>query len=170
MQIYFMRHGEAYSSSEDPKRSLNRRGIEQATQIAQFLKDQAIPIKAIYHSTKPRAIETAQIIAQAYPEVAAMYPLDQLGPDHNYKDLCDLISQWQEMPDGSLFVGHLPNLEILCNFLINNDIHSPSVGFATATVVGLTKTDHRWRLQCYIAPDLLAMHDNDPDQSWWLYS
>lgn len=66
IKLYLARHGETdgnaqqwYQGSTDMP--LNRRGIEQANCLSEFLKD--VPFAAVYSSTLSRAKKTAEIVA-----------------------------------------------------------------------------------------------------------
>ena len=67
-KLYLIRHGETDYNNEMRFQGqidipLNRKGIEQAEKVAEFLKD--IPLLAIYTSTLQRARTTAEIIGKA---------------------------------------------------------------------------------------------------------
>src|SRR5437764_14218951 len=60
--LYLVRHGEADSEDE-----LTDRGVRQAELVGRRLRD--LPFEAIHHSTQPRAVATAKIIAGFLPGV-----------------------------------------------------------------------------------------------------
>ena len=63
MRLYLVQHGEAMSKDENPERPLTAKGRKNVTKTAKFLKKKGIRVRKIFHSTKLRAKQTAQIIA-----------------------------------------------------------------------------------------------------------
>ena len=67
MPIYLVRHGDAVPeelAGSDRNRWLSEHGRDSARELAQRLRDQAIAIDAILTSPLPRAVQTAELIAQ----------------------------------------------------------------------------------------------------------
>jgi len=65
--LELVRHGQYERKSDRSTERLTPFGVEQAQLTAQRLR--SLPITAIHCSSLPRAVETAQIIAQAFPGV-----------------------------------------------------------------------------------------------------
>ena len=64
-ELLLVRHGEAMASSDNPERPLATHGHSQARRTAAILGDVKGQIDIIYHSSKKRAEETAEIIASS---------------------------------------------------------------------------------------------------------
>lgn len=65
--LHLARHGQYERKDSQPAERLTPLGVEQAQVAAQRLRP--LPITAIHSSSLPRAVETAEIIAQAFPDV-----------------------------------------------------------------------------------------------------
>jgi len=153
MQLYLVRHGEAYSQEENPERPLNDYGKQEVAKIGQFLKKTDIPIDYIYHSDKRRAKETAQILSQHLSMVHNVDHLSCLDPEENIEKLTNTIAY---LKDNTLLVGHLPNLELLCSFLLTQTYQKPIILLHTAAVACLKFEDPNWILKWLINPSLLT--------------
>lgn len=67
MRIYLVRHGDAVPeerAGSDRDRWLSERGRENARELARSLRAHAIEVDAILASPLPRAVQTAELIAQ----------------------------------------------------------------------------------------------------------
>lgn len=64
MAIYLVRHGETVPEEIDPKRPLSEKGRSQVEATARALLKEKAEIAEIWHSTKLRARQSAEIIAQ----------------------------------------------------------------------------------------------------------
>jgi serine/threonine-protein phosphatase PGAM5 len=65
--LALVRHGQYERKGGRPTEHLTPLGVKQAQLTAQRLR--SLPITAIHYSSLPRAVETAEIIAQAFPDV-----------------------------------------------------------------------------------------------------
>jgi serine/threonine-protein phosphatase PGAM5 len=65
--LELVRHGQYERKGDRSTERLTPFGVEQAQLTAQRLR--SLPITAIHYSSLPRAVETAEIIAQAFPDV-----------------------------------------------------------------------------------------------------
>lgn len=139
-----MRHGEAYSSEEDPQRGLNERGCSNIEKIAELLKSKNVSIDMIYHSDKLRAIQTAKIIAEKLSIVDKMKQHPFLDPECNVNQLSALFEQMEE---NTIFVGHMPNLEILMSYLLNSGTGNPDFFFLPGSIACLKYEDEEYSLE-----------------------
>ncbi|MDP8299148.1 MAG: histidine phosphatase family protein [Candidatus Tantalella remota] len=82
MRLYLVQHGKAMAKDQDPDRPLTVKGKEDSAKIAKFLNTAGISIDAIWHSTKTRAIETAQILAKELsPKEGTWQLIFEVTPD-----------------------------------------------------------------------------------------
>lgn len=151
--IYIMRHAHALSVQEDPSRSLSEQGIENARKIGNFFKKNAIVINSIFHSSVARAKQTAEIVAD---EVGLQHTLTYfpfLDPDMDVTQLSNMIGQ---MGDKVLLVGHLPNLELLSNYLLTYDYQHSTLSYMPAGVAAFTIQENRCMLEWFVNPLLVS--------------
>lgn len=153
MRLYLAQHGEATSEEADPKRPLTEKGKQDVTKTAKFLKASGINMDTIWHSTKTRAIETAQIFAQALSPKQGTEQREGLAPNDPVKKAFDNIAS--ENRD-IMIVGHLPFLQKLASLALVNSESSEMVGFRKGAVVCLEhKEANVWQLIFAITPDML---------------
>ena len=152
MELYLIRHGEAYSGEERFERPLNPRGQNEVLQIANYLKSEQCKVEHIYHSEKLRSIETAEIIANALALTTKLQLLPSLDPD---EDVFRLIGDLHEFSQNTIVVGHLPNLALLASFMLTGNITQPSVSFLTATTACFEQQNDSWKLKWSIDPQIL---------------
>lgn len=148
--IYFAQHGLALDKADDPERSLSDLGREQTEAIARQLHHAAIPISQILHSGKPRAAQTAEIIASIV-DVASASAIAHLSPN----DDVTLITQNLKV-NNALYIGHLPHLEKLVTYLVTNTKSEHIIEFQNSSIVCLQRNTNGYHIKWHLTPDLLA--------------
>lgn len=151
MELYLVQHAEAMSEQQDPSRPLTDRGKQDIIKVAEFVKRLNIRVKAIKHSDKLRAEQTAQELAKVIcsdkglEKAAGLAPNDDIGP------MKDTLAG---SGDNLMIVGHLPYLSRLLSCLISGDQNLKSVDFQMGCIVRLDRDDGRWCLKWMITPEL----------------
>ena len=74
MRVYLVQHGESRPEEEDPQRSLTDEGVRNVEKIARFLRPLGLKLETIWHSGKPRAQQTAELLADAVPSSQGILP------------------------------------------------------------------------------------------------
>jgi phosphohistidine phosphatase len=151
MKLYLMRHGQAAESCVDPTRGLTREGKADIKRIAHELAQKEIHIEKIFHSSKKRAQQTAEIVARIISPEIALQLHEHLKPTDDPKMLTPEINGWQK---DTLIASHLPFLPSLADLLTKDLLAKDTSGinFTPGTVVCLHKTaDSRWQLQWVIS-------------------
>ena len=152
MRLYLLRHGEPQPEKKDPRRRLTPRGKLDIATIGRFLEQNGLYIPEIWHSNKPRVIETAEIIARAVGttrllQKPGLAPLDHVGPIR-----ADLL----EREDDIMLVGHLPFLSRLANQLLGVQPEIEIFRFMTGEIACLERNAAKhWRMIFSIYPRLL---------------
>lgn len=125
MQIYIMRHGQAYTSgSVDALRSLTEQGKLEATVMTKWLKHQNIMLDQMIISPFKRAQETAQTVSCGYDEGLITTTLDFITPSGSAQALHDYIDGVcaSEKVEALLIVSHMPLVSYLVSKLtVEND-------------------------------------------------
>lgn len=141
MKLYLVRHGKYVSSESDPQEPLSAEGREETAAIAKKLKGKDCPIDEIWHSTKKRAKETAEIIAKTAGcpliEKEGLKPMDSIGPIVN-----TLVGTNKNL----MLVGHLPFMEKLLSLLLFGEEQASPVNFTNSCVLALEEVDHQWKI------------------------
>ncbi|MEA3492878.1 MAG: phosphohistidine phosphatase SixA [Candidatus Margulisiibacteriota bacterium] len=145
MKLYLGQHGEANPENIDPARGLTGKGIADTKKVADFSKN--IKVDEIWHSTKLRAKQTAEIFAKVLGKKA----IEQEGLRPN-----DPVSPIVKKIDRDLMVvGHLPFMEKISSFLITGSEDNRPVIFRQAGIVCLENTNSKWGLSWMVTPEVL---------------
>lgn len=154
MRLYLVRHGQAKPKADDPERHLTEAGVAQVHRTASFLHALEPAVGQVWHSGKPRAKQTADILAAALACRPAVAERAGLGPNDKTKALVKPIEQ--AAGQGLMIVGHLPHLGCLAGRLLAADKDAQWINFQTAGVAYLQKPDDHWELNWLISPQVLS--------------
>jgi phosphohistidine phosphatase len=122
VKIYLVRHGDAVPEEEagsDRDRWLSRRGRDAVRVLGRLLREQGLaiesPIEAIVCSPLPRAVQTAEILAEALEYIGVIESLRCFEPSGQPK-----IASQAVLGRGKsvLVVGHEPSLSNLGAYLL----------------------------------------------------
>ena len=151
--LYLVRHGEATSKEQNPKRPLTESGAKEVGQIATWFASSRLPVDEIRHSGKLRAQQTAEIFAQhlGLPELPAEMP--GLNPNDNVQPVVESLNRGTK---SLMLVGHLPFMGRLVGCLVGGDSEQTVAHFDAAGVVVLQRNDDRWSIVCALSPQLLG--------------
>ena len=139
MNVYLVRHGKAKSEEEDARRPLSGSGIAEVEAVAEHIATTwDIHPSRIYHSTKLRAKQTAEIIADALKKTDSLEEAEGLKPLDDPRTWADRI---EAMEDDVMLVGHLPYMGKLASYLLVNNPNASTVTFQTATALHLRRDD-----------------------------
>jgi phosphohistidine phosphatase len=154
MRLYLVRHGEANPKQEDPDRHLTRAGAAEVCKMAAFLKALDLEAAEVWHSTKTRARETAELVAKAIKPRPVLRERQDLSPND---PIAHVESEVAYAEEDLMIVGHMPFLGKLAAALLTGDDHAEMIAFAAAGVVCLERFEERhWAIRWMIVPELLA--------------
>ena len=149
MHFYLVRHGEATSENENPRRPLTDRGRRGVERMIRSAKQKGVTVCRILHSDKDRARETAEIVARQLSPPAGMAELNGLGPgDDPFLAKAEL--EVAENP--IMLVGHLPHLGRLTSLLTQGDPDLETVDFPAAGMVCLSRQVTGWKINWTLDP------------------
>ena len=153
MRLYLVRHATAQPDHQDPRHPLSQRGRQEVAKVAAFIQEKNLKITALWHSTKLRAIQTAEILAPALQIDMGVMPREGLSPNDPiapiYKEIASCRSD-------IMIVGHLPLVSLMASALLVGNSGSDIISFYAATIVCLEGEGDNWRLAWMITPDLLG--------------
>jgi phosphohistidine phosphatase len=156
MKLYLVQHGAALTSEVDPARSLSESGRQDVQAMANFLEGTGIRVERVWHSGKPRAEQTALLLAKAVLPRGKIERVGGLAPDD---DVAGFVSDADVWEQDILVTGHLPFLSRLVSRLVVGDPEHRVVEFLPGSVVCLERRDiDRWMLLWMVRPDLLVRH------------
>jgi len=157
MNLYLVRHAKARKGGKDHLRPLTGRGMREMRAIAMFLRPLRLPIQAIWHSDRVRAIRSARILARAIAFRGRIIERDDVGPDDS---IAPLIRQIKKNRGDLMIVGHLPHLGKLAAKILGQRSFEEMVNFSTSSVVSLSSEDGRkWEMQWMLSPKILRALD-----------
>jgi phosphohistidine phosphatase len=156
MRLYLVQHGEAQPESVDPQRHLTERGRRDVEKVASFLRPLQLRVGTIWHSGKPRARQTADVLANSLASGAGTVERPGLAPNDPVEPVRDAVTKSQ---DDLVIVGHLPFFGRLAASLLTGGGTGDAVAFRYGGVVCLERQDDDagggWKVAWMIVPDLL---------------
>jgi phosphohistidine phosphatase len=113
VRIYLVRHGDAVPQEDagsDRDRWLSAQGREAARVLGRLLREQGLAPDAVVCSPLPRAVQTAELIAQQLDYLGAIVSLRCLEPGAQPHVAANLI---RGAGEAVLVVGHEPTISML---------------------------------------------------------
>lgn len=141
MRIYLVRHGDAVPEEEagsDRDRWLSPRGREAARILAKLLREQQVELDAILCSPLPRAVQTAELVAQGLDYIGVISARRFLEPGAHPR-----LAATEIPASGAsvLVVSHEPTISSLGAFLLNRPAFPP---FRTAQCCAIEDKKPTW--------------------------
>ncbi len=153
MLIYLVQHADAKREEEDPSRPLSEQGLKDIKKVASYMSKLNIKVHKIFHSSKLRAMQTAEVLSENLKPTMGISEVDGLTP-------LDDPQIWAErlkgIPDDVILVGHLPHLAKLSSLLLCGTVERNIVSFKMAGFVCLKRDDAAaWSVQWMLTPEVV---------------
>ena len=150
MKLYLVQHGLSLPEEVDSEKSISPEGEAASRNIALFLKEKNIRVDQVWHSSKKRAVQTAQIMAESLssPETQerkGLNPMDPVG---------DFPGEIESLNKDLMIVGHLPFVQKLASLLLSGTEDKDLVSVRNSGVICLEHTDS-WKVLWTVTPELL---------------
>lgn len=139
MTIFLVQHGKSVPKEEDPNRPLSIIGVQEVEEIAAQLKNYCTNLEVIYHTSKSRAAQTAEIFQKHVNATEGMHKTEGMNP----MDDVEFFARNSIKTDLALYVGHLPFMEKLAALLVTGDKEKTVFKFQNAGVVKLEYSDEK---------------------------
>ncbi|HUV30928.1 MAG TPA: phosphohistidine phosphatase SixA [Acidobacteriota bacterium] len=154
MNLYVVQHAVARPEEEDPSRGLSEEGRADIEKVASFASRYAgITAGTIVHSGKPRAEQTAAVLADHLRPAGGMTAADGLAPMDNPSVWAARLADTHE---DTILVGHLPHLARLAGLLLCGNESRLPVAFENAGIVCLCRDDLGvWSVGWMLTPAIL---------------
>ena len=149
MRVYLVQHGEAKPKDVDPDRRLTEQGVRDVEKTAGFLKPLGLRVRAVWHSGKRRAAQTAGVLESALEAEEGVVQRDGLAPNDPVAPVAGALS---EATEGLMIVGHMPFMAALASTLLLGDDSGRPVAFQQGGVVCLQREQAAWHVAWMIAP------------------
>ncbi|MGE5301790.1 MAG: phosphohistidine phosphatase SixA [Alphaproteobacteria bacterium] len=143
VDFYLVRHGEAFSETQDPRRPLTPTGRAHVEQLGRLAAAKSARPMAIFHSGILRAKQTAEILgAQLAPNIQVQ-SITGLMPED---DPAIAAGELETAQESIMLVGHLPHMNRLAALLINRNFSREVVDFNPASMVCCSREMAQWTL------------------------
>jgi phosphohistidine phosphatase SixA len=151
LTLILMRHGD-YSDNPSNRGHLNQKGKTEVSLCANFIAGLELNIDAIWHSEKPRALETAEIVSNRLSNHPPLKPTQGLLP---LDDIHHMVNLLHAATGTIMCVTHLPFVERLSGELVLNYPDQHIIQYKTATTLCLGRCDLNWHIEWFVSPDIL---------------
>jgi len=154
MFVYLVQHAEAKSEQEDPSRSLSVKGMHDIKKVAFYASQYNLKVHMIFHSSKLRAKQTAEVLSEHLKPAKGISEVDGLSP---LDDPTVWAQRLKDIPDDIMLVGHLPHLDKLASLLLCGDKDKNIISFKMAGIICLKRTDaESYALQWMMTPEIIV--------------
>lgn len=157
MRLYLMQHGKAIAGETDARKVLSDEGRAEVKRVAEFLARTAPDKRGkVLHSGKTRARQTAQILADADPNLDVSEAPDMAPMD----DPAIWAARAAELGEAVALVGHMPHLSRLASLLLTGEAEPAVVSFTNGGMVCLERSpEGGWAVRWSVVPWLLEGTD-----------
>ncbi|MEW6418549.1 MAG: phosphohistidine phosphatase SixA [Nitrospirota bacterium] len=154
MLIYLVQHADAKKEEEDPSRPLSEKGLKDIEKVASYVSKLNIKVHKIFHSTKLRAMQTAEVLSENLKPAIGISEVDGLAPLDDPRIWAERL---KDIPiDDVIIVGHLPHLAKLSSLLLCGNAEKDIVSFKMAGIVCLKRDDTAaWSVQWMLTPEIM---------------
>jgi len=154
MKLYLVQHAKASSKEIAPERPLSDQGRRDIQKIAAFIKPLNLCVEHLWHSTKKRAIQTAEILAEAVKINEVKMARDGLAPNDDVTQLkYELVQNEQDI----MIVGHLPFMAKLASLLLTGQELAGTAAFKQGGIVALSSSEpNQWQIDWMVIPEILV--------------
>ena len=153
MRVYLCQHGESKAEEKDPQRRLTDKGIDEVQTVADFLRPLKLAVDTVWHSGKARALQTAELLAEAVGARDRVVRREGLGAKDQVATTKEALGQ---TGGDVMIVGHLPFLGKLVALLVTGSEKNEIVEFRFGGVVCVERRDEKkWKVVWMITPPLL---------------
>ena len=152
MHLYLMQHGLALSKDEDPERPLSKQGREDTHRVAKAAARAGVTVDEIWHSTKLRARQTADIVAEHLRPAGGTAERQGLAP---MDDPVPVAARLAGESRTVLLVSHMPFLQRLADLLLSPRGGQGVVCITNSALVGFERTPTGYRVTALVPPGFL---------------
>ncbi len=135
MVLYLVQHGKSLSKEIDPQQGLSEEGKTDTRRIGEVAAGYGVRVSAIWHSTKTRARQTAEIMADCLHPDKGLHEMEGLKPLDDVAALAERIPAFEDI----MLVGHLPFMARLTSHLILGRQEPPVFKFQNSGIVCLRR-------------------------------
>jgi phosphohistidine phosphatase len=154
MKLYLVQHANAVSENVNPERPLSDQGLRDIQKVADFLKPLNLSVDYLWHSTKKRAIQTAEILAEVIKINKEKIEREGLAPNDDVSAINDELAAARQ---DTMIVGHMPFVNKLTSLLLTGSEFAGTVAFMQGGIVALNSSEpNQWQIEWMVTPELLT--------------
>ncbi len=123
--LFLFRHAEATTkipNQSDKERDLTSHGVTQSVQVGAQVAEKALPLDVIFCSSANRAVQTAQLAADAMKFDMNKIKYDDEIYDASTRTLFAFITKIDDSYNNVMCVGHNPTITYLAEYLTKEPI------------------------------------------------
>lgn len=150
MKLYLVRHGKYVTDDTITSCPLSDEGRLDILRLANQLEKAKLQIPHVFHSSKIRALATAQILAKVVNQSRCEF-LEGLEPNDLIMPMLKKILQYT---DDVMIVGHLPFLSKLTSMLLMYDENANLVNFLPGTAVSINCENNHSNIDWVLSPEI----------------
>ncbi len=135
MAIYLVQHGKSYAREIDTEQGLTPEGRTEVARMAGLLIEHQIPVRAIIHSGKKRALETAEVFSEKLGHGVRLEAAEGMNPGDDVMRFSNRL----DPHNNEMYVGHLPFMEKLVSHLVGCSTEKAVFKFQNAGIVCLDR-------------------------------
>ncbi len=165
MRLWLIRHTDAVSEEENPRRPLSAKGRTAARELGRFFRRNGALADATicWHSPLVRAQETAELVLREAGVNVSREEKAGLLPEDDPAEMAAQIEKVRDADAGVILVGHEPHLSALGTLLVGGEPAAAQFKLRKGTVLALAPTEEaplklgarrRWVVQWQLAPEL----------------
>ena len=152
MKLYLVRHGKSNPENIDPEKGLSDTGKKDIGRLAHSVEHLKIEVEQIWHSSKKRAKQTAEIFSSAVKSRKALLEKTGLKPNDPVNIIADNVVS---LNIDLMLVGHLPFMSKMASYLLSGDEDKNAIDFNVGTIACFEYDKGRWFLEWIIHPGLI---------------
>ena len=153
MKLYLVQHAKAASTDVDPERPLTEEGHQDIQKVAKFIKPLNLSVDYLWHSTKTRAVQTAEVLAEVVKINKEKIERQGLAPNDDVTAINDELASAQQ---DTMIVSHMPFVSKLASLLLTGRESAGTVAFRQGGIVALNSSEeNHWQIEWMITPEFL---------------
>lgn len=150
LKLYLVRHGQYVPIDISMTCPLSLEGEAEIKRLGSHLSRVRLKVPSIYHSSKSRARQTAEILADHLKSDHCEY-LEGLEPNDPILPMIRNIQSWS---GDVMLVGHLPFIGKLTSQLITSQQDISLINFQPSTALCLNYEHGQWAVEWVLTPGM----------------
>jgi phosphohistidine phosphatase len=150
MALYLVQHGKSLPKAADPGQGLSQEGIAETRRMAEVASGYGVAVRAIHHSPKDRARQTAEIFADALSPPGGIRQIEGIKPMDDVTAIAPTLTPEADL----MLVGHLPFMARMAAYLVAGRTEPSIFRFQNSGIVCLDRQpdEKNWQINWTLMP------------------